>query len=111
MAAFGRSSQELSAANNELVVDEGNTNASRDDFFADDEVLTEEYRVSNYEMNEGTLLVVFFDRKKKQTVWQGYASGVFSRDKKDSRKNIKVATSKIFNEFRLIADGYVIKGG
>lgn len=97
--------------NNELVADEGNTNANRDDFFADDEVLTEEYRVSNYEMNEGTLLVVFFDRKKKQTVWQGYASGVFSRDKKDSRKNIKVATSKIFNEFRLIADGYVIKGG
>lgn len=82
-----------------------------DDFFEDEEVTSDEYRVSNYEMNDGTLLVVFFDRKKKQTVWQGYASGVFSRDKKDSRKNIKVATSKIFNEFRLIADGYVIKGG
>lgn len=82
-----------------------------DDFFEDEEVKGEEYRVSNYEMNDGTLLVVFFDRKKKQTVWQGYASGVFSKDNKDSRKNIKVATSKIFNEFRLIADGYVIKGG
>ena len=87
------------------------TKSKDDDFFEDDEVAGEEYRVSNYEMNDGTLLVVFFDRKKKQTVWQGYASGVFSRDNKDSRKNIKVATSKIFNEFRLIADGYVIKGG
>ena len=82
---------------------------SKDDFFDDEEVIGEEYRVSNYDMNDGTLLVVFFDRKKKQTVWQGYASGVFSRKNKDSRKNIKVATSKIFNEFRLIADGYVIK--
>ncbi|UXX78754.1 DUF4136 domain-containing protein [Reichenbachiella carrageenanivorans] len=84
---------------------------SGDDFFDDEEVKGEEYRVSNYEMNDGTLLVVFFDRKKKQTVWQGYASGVFAKDNKDARRNIKVATSKIFNEFRLIADGYVIKGG
>ena len=82
-----------------------------DEFFKDEEVEGEEYNVSNYEMNDGTLLVIFFDRKKKQTVWQGYASGVFSRDTKDARRNIKVATSKIFNEFRLIADGYVIKGG
>lgn len=84
---------------------------SGDEFFDDEEVREEEYRVSNYEMNDGTLLVVFFDRKKKQTVWQGYASGVFAKDNKDARRNIKVATSKIFNEFRLIADGYVIKGG
>lgn len=98
--------------NNEIAPSEGESEpVAPDDFFEDEEVAGEEYRVSNYEMNDGTLLVVFFDRKKKQTVWQGYASGVFSRDKKDSRKNIKVATSKIFNEFRLIADGYVIKGG
>ena len=96
--------------NNKIVAD---TDESQeiDDFFKDDEVEGEEYNVSNYEMNDGTLLVVFFDRKKKQTVWQGYASGVFFKDNKDARKNIKVATSKIFNEFRLIADGYVIKGG
>lgn len=96
--------------NNEIVADNSKEQGTTDEFFEDEEVNSEEYRVSNYEMNDGTLLVVFFDRKKKQTVWQGYASGVFSRNKKDSRKNIKVATSKIFNEFRLIADGYVIKG-
>lgn len=95
--------------NNTIVTD--SDDEELDDFFKDEEVDGEEYHVSNYEMNDGTLLVVFFDRKKKQTVWQGYASGVFSRENKDSRKNIKVATSKIFNEFRLIADGYVIKGG
>ncbi|WP_420580999.1 DUF4136 domain-containing protein [Reichenbachiella sp.] len=97
--------------NDQALESERSDNKGSDDFFDDEEVEGEEYRVSNYEMNDGTLLVVFFDRKKKQTVWQGYASGVFSRENKDSRKNIKVATSKIFNEFRLIADGYVIKGG
>lgn len=95
--------------NNKVVTDSDEEEV--DDFFKDEEVDGEEYNVSNYEMNDGTLLVVFFDRKKKQTVWQGYASGVFSKDNRDARKNIKVATSKIFNEFRLIADGYVIKGG
>ncbi|SMD32018.1 protein of unknown function [Reichenbachiella faecimaris] len=96
--------------NNDIVSD-SDDNEELDEFFRDEPVEGEEYNVSNYEMNDGTLLVVFFDRKKKQTVWQGYASGVFSKDNRDARKNIKVATSKIFNEFRLIADGYVIKGG
>jgi hypothetical protein len=82
-----------------------------DDFFKDEDVDKGDYRVNNYDMNDGTLLIVFYDRKKKQSVWQGYASGIFSVDREDSRKNIKIATSKIFNEFRLIADGYVLKGG
>ncbi|MEP2026421.1 MAG: DUF4136 domain-containing protein [Reichenbachiella sp.] len=96
--------------NNEIVA-EDEDEEELDEFFKDDAAEGEEYNVSNYEMNDGTLLVVFFDRKKKQTVWQGYASGVFTKDNRDAKKNIKVATSKIFNEFRLIADGYVIKGG
>lgn len=96
---------------NTAVVSNSDDNEELDEFFKDEEVEGEEYNVSNYEMNDGTLLVVFFDRKKKQTVWQGYASGIFSKQNKDANRNIKVATSKIFNEFRLIADGYVIKGG
>ena len=81
-----------------------------DEFLAEDIPEGVDYNVSNYDMSNGTLLVIFFDRKKKQTVWQGYASGIFSKDDVNAKKNIKIATSKIFNEFRLIADGYVIKG-
>jgi hypothetical protein len=61
-------------------------------------------------MHEGTLLVVFYDRKRKKTVWQGYASGVFSRRDDRADRHIKAATSKIFNEFRLLADGFLLKG-
>lgn len=69
-----------------------------------------EYLEQRYCMHEGTLLVVFYDRKRKKTVWQGYASGVFSRADNRSDRHIKAATSKIFNEFRLLADGFLLKG-
>ncbi len=69
-----------------------------------------EYLEQRYCMHEGTLLVVFYDRKRKKTVWQGYASGVFSRADYRSDRHIKAATSKIFNEFRLLADGFLLKG-
>ncbi len=76
----------------------------------DDETRSGEYMEQRYCMHEGTLLVVFYDRKRKKTVWQGYASGVFSRADNKSDRHIKAATSKIFNEFRLLADGFLLKG-
>ena len=66
-----------------------------------------DYYSNQYQMKEGTLLITFYDRKKDQTVWSGYASGVFSRDA-DLKRNLRIATNKIFKEFRLIADGYVL---
>ena len=66
-----------------------------------------DYYTSRYKMKEGTLLITFYDRRKDQTVWSGYASGVFARDA-DLKRNLRIATNKIFKEFRLIADGYVI---
>lgn len=76
-----------------------------------DQYMTEEYNIREYHMNKGTLLIVFFDTKKKKTVWQGYASGIYSSNPGNTYRNIKIATAKILNEFRLIADGYVVKGG
>ncbi|MFY0652522.1 MAG: DUF4136 domain-containing protein [Cyclobacteriaceae bacterium] len=76
----------------------------------DEEARSGEYMEQRYCMHEGTLLVIFYDRKRKKTVWQGYASGVFSRADGRSDRHIKAATSKIFNEFRLLADGFLLKG-
>lgn len=76
----------------------------------DNEGKAGEYLDQKYCMHEGTLLVVFYDRKRKKTVWQGYASGVFSRRDDRADRHIKAATSKIFNEFRLLADGFLLKG-
>jgi len=84
--------------------------ANLDQYEDDDETRSGEYMEQRYCMHEGTLLVVFYDRKRKKTVWQGYASGVFSRTDSKSDRHIKAATSKIFNEFRLLADGFLLKG-
>ncbi|MGL1886847.1 MAG: DUF4136 domain-containing protein [Reichenbachiella sp.] len=66
-----------------------------------------EYNDTKYFMTGGTLHISFFDRKRRQTVWQGYASGVFSAHDESSERSVKVATNKIFRQFRIISDGYV----
>ncbi len=67
-----------------------------------------DYNTNSYKMMKGTLLITFYDRKKDQTVWSGYASGIFAENNADLQKNLRIATNKIFREFRLIASGYVI---
>ncbi|PIB35403.1 hypothetical protein BFP72_08340 [Reichenbachiella sp. 5M10] len=71
--------------------------------------ITAEYNDQKHYMYDGTMLISFFDRKKRQTVWQGYASGVFSEGKETSERSVKIATAKIFREFRIVANGYIIK--
>ncbi|MBU2916137.1 MULTISPECIES: DUF4136 domain-containing protein [Reichenbachiella] len=71
--------------------------------------ITAEYNNQMYDMYDGTMLVSFFDRKRRRTVWQGYASGVFSQGEDTSDRSIKLATAKIFREFRIVANGYIIK--
>lgn len=75
----------------------------------DDEAREGEYIERKYQMNEGTLFVAFYDRKRRKTIWQGYASGVFARSDYRSDRSINAAASKIFDEFRLIADGFLLK--
>lgn len=68
-----------------------------------------EYNEQAYNMSQGTLHISFFDRKRRQTVWQGYASGVFASNEESSERSVRVATSKIFRQFRIISNGYIAK--
>ncbi|UXP31434.1 DUF4136 domain-containing protein [Reichenbachiella agarivorans] len=71
--------------------------------------MSAEYNDQKYYMYDGTMLISFFDRRKRQTVWQGYASGVFSQGDATSERSVKLATAKIFREFKIVANGYIIK--
>lgn len=73
------------------------------------QVEAEKYIEQFYRMNEGTLFIAFYDRRRKKTIWQGYASGVFAKTDRRSTKSVYLATSKIFDEFRLIANGFLIE--
>lgn len=76
---------------------------------ASSEYMEEKYTERTYQMNKGTLFVAFYDRRRKKTIWQGYASGIFARSDIRLDRNINAAASKIFDEFRLIANGFLLK--
>ncbi|MDA0196121.1 MAG: DUF4136 domain-containing protein [Bacteroidetes bacterium] len=66
----------------------------------------EEYGDLKCEMTEGTLLITFFDRRAKQTVWQGYASGVVARLSEE--RFLRHTVGKILDEYSILASGYGI---
>lgn len=63
----------------------------------------EEYVPITYSLKQGTLLISFFDRRKRKTVWQGYASGVFSDNQDKNRRVLRSAIVSIMDEYKLLA--------
>lgn len=67
----------------------------------------EEYDPIKYNMYKGTLLVIFWDRKKDKVVWQGYASTMFGSPYTND-KYIKWAVRSIFDQYRVFASEYAM---
>ena len=61
----------------------------------------ERYNSRTLRFNEGTILISFYDRKKKLTAWQGYASGFFGKEGIKNERVFRAAVIKILDEFRL----------
>ncbi len=61
------------------------------------------YDKVNYELQEGTILISLYDRKKHKTVWQGYASGIFGKDQFKNERIMKSAVRRIMDEYKLLA--------
>lgn len=68
----------------------------------------EEYDPIKYNLKEGTLLVIFLDRKKETAVWQGYSSSLFGNQYFNNERYLKRAVRNIFDRYRLFADGTAI---
>jgi len=69
----------------------------------------EEYNPVEYELREGTLLILFHDRRKRKVIWQGYASGVFGNKRFNNERYLKRAVRSIFDRYRFFAEGYMVK--
>jgi len=67
----------------------------------------ESYDPVKYNLNNGTLLIQFVDAKKNQSIWQGYASGVFTPTASTNDRYIKHAVRSIFDKYRLFVEGYL----
>ncbi len=70
----------------------------------------EDYDPIRYNLREGTLLVLLFDRKREKSIWQGYASGVFgASDDEQAQKNLRRAVRSIFDRYQFLAEGFVVE--
>lgn len=67
----------------------------------------EEYDPVKYNMYKGTLLVIFWDRKKDRVVWQGYASTLLGSPNANE-KYIKWAVRSIFDQYRVFANDFAM---
>ena len=56
------------------------------------------------DLREGTLLISFYDRRKRKTVWQGYASGIFGNDRFDNNRFVRHIVFRIMDKYRVLAD-------
>lgn len=65
--------------------------------------VTESYDKSPALMKEGTIQITFFDRKRKEVVWQGYSSGYLERNSLISKYDFKAVINRVLYEYRLLA--------
>ncbi|MGI9569501.1 MAG: DUF4136 domain-containing protein, partial [Desulfobulbia bacterium] len=60
-----------------------------------------------YSMQEGTLMILFVDRRMNKTVWQGYNSGLIDINSLENERFIKGSVRLIFDKYRVFAEGYL----
>ncbi len=65
-------------------------------------LVKEDYNAQSYELREGTILISFYDRRAKKTIWQGYASGIFNRGLL-ADNFLRNATLKVLNQYRILS--------
>lgn len=67
----------------------------------------EDYNRIRYTLQEGTLLISMYDRRKNNTIWQGYASGIIGEDEFQNERIIRHIVSRIMDKYRVLAVGSV----
>jgi hypothetical protein len=67
----------------------------------------EEFDKVKYRLHEGTLMILFVDRRMNKTVWQGYNSGLIDLNSIENERFIKGSVRLIFDKYRVFAQGYL----
>lgn len=63
----------------------------------------DDYNKVKYNLVSGTLLISMVDRRSQETIWQGYASGIFNQNQERNERVMKSIVIQIFEEYRSIA--------
>ncbi len=73
-------------------------------------IIEETFDPIKYQLKEGTMLILFVDRKQRKAIWQGYNSGLINPATLDDERYVKGSVRTIFDEYRIFARGYVEEG-
>ncbi|MGF1638527.1 MAG: DUF4136 domain-containing protein [Cyclobacteriaceae bacterium] len=63
----------------------------------------EQYLPVSYNMYEGTIIVILWDRKKRRVVWQGYATSMFGNPNQNE-KYVRWAVRSIFDQYKVFGN-------
>lgn len=65
------------------------------------------YERKKLDLNTGTLLIQFYDRRQNRSVWQGYATTVYGQIDFESQRQIRNAVISILDKYRFWAEGFI----
>jgi hypothetical protein len=66
-----------------------------------------DYDKQRYTLNQGTLLIQFFDRRQNRSIWQGYATTLYGSIDFQNSRHLRNAVVSILDKYRFWADGFM----
>ena len=66
-----------------------------------------EYEKKKFNLNTGTLLIQFYDRRQNRSIWQGYATTLYGTIDFNNQRHLKNAVISILDKYRFWAEGFL----
>lgn len=66
-----------------------------------------EYDPQKFNLNEGTLLIQFYDRRQNRSIWQGYATTQYGSIDFQNSRHLRNAVISILDKYRFWAEGFM----
>jgi hypothetical protein len=65
------------------------------------------YDAQKYNLQTGTLLIQFYDRRQNRSIWQGYATTMYGSIDFNNSRHLKNAVISILDKYRFWAEGFL----
>ena len=66
-----------------------------------------EYDPQKFNLNKGTLLIQFYDRRQNRSIWQGYATTQYGSIDFQNSRHLRNAVISILDKYRFWAEGFM----
>ncbi|WP_276370574.1 DUF4136 domain-containing protein [Chryseolinea sp. H1M3-3] len=66
-----------------------------------------DYDPQKFNLNQGTLLIQFYDRRQNRSIWQGYATTQYGSIDFQNSRHLRNAVISILDKYRFWAEGFM----